>query len=224
MSDGVRYIIVGDLHGNYVELESLLAAVEYNSQADRLIFTGDYNDHFQNSNCSTKQLIDLLIQYRAAAPEMVTFIRGNHDQWFADWLADDLHTTAGWFLQGGLHTLKSYGITPEKVSSGRNRIPAPHRQLICHVVQQYYCDERLVAVHGGFTREAQMEQVSRGGELTRADQTAMIWDREFIFKRDSRTHRQYRHWLGERYLVTGHSPSGPWLNPVNEKWLLIDSP
>ncbi len=207
-----------------MELEPLLAATGYIPEADRLIFTGDYNDHFENPDCSTRTLIELLLAVHAAAPEGVTFVRGNHDQWLADWLAGGGPPEFSWFYQGAVETLKSYGIEPGSEAAGRELVPATHRGFFCRLVQQYYCDDRVVVIHGGFTGTWQMAAVSRGEQLSTEDLRAVLWDRSYIFDERARTHEHYRAYFGERYLVTGHSPYGPWFNPRNARWLLIDSP
>jgi hypothetical protein len=69
-----------------------------------------------------------------------------------------------------------------------------------------------------------MAAVASGTELNTEDLFALLWDRSYIFDERPRTHEHYRRYFGERYLVTGHSPYGPWFNPLNARWLLIDSP
>ncbi|MCH7851342.1 MAG: metallophosphoesterase [Candidatus Marinimicrobia bacterium] len=224
MADEHKFIIVGDIHGNYVELEPLLAAIGYGPAADRLIFAGDYNDHFEKPDCSTRTLIELLLEIHSAAPERVTFVRGNHDLWMADWLTGEGPPDHSWMSQGGMLTLQSYGIEPGAGADGRGLVPAAHREFFCQLIRQYYCDDRLVVVHGGFSGPRQMAAVARGAQLNTDDLLALLWNRSYIFDERPRTHEQFRRYFGERYLVTGHSPRGPWANPRNPRWLLVDSP
>ena len=221
----LRHIIVGDVHGNGPGLEQLLDRVSYDPSGDILIFVGDYNDHEPDLGCSVYRLIEQLIRLRAAAPGRVFFVRGNHDLWFAQWLEQGGDPPGSWMIQGGRETLESYGIADVYVSRDlREKVPPDHRDFLCRQIDPYYLDDQVVVVHGGFTTEGQMRVIAGGGRLADGDLKELIWDRQFIFAEDDSSHRLYRQYFGNRYLVTGHSPRGPYVNPRNDQWILIDSP
>lgn len=218
-----RYIVIGDVHGNWRSMEILLEKSNYQPGKDRLIFVGDYNDYLSYSDFSARTTIHKLIYLHERAPEHVFFIRGNHDLWFRDWLLHGGEPSYFWWIQGGEQTLESYEISvAETDPPGPDGIPSTHKDFICDLVDQYYIDEEVVVVHGGFTTEEQMQLVSAGQTLDEADLESIVWDRYFIFSEDDAEHALYMKYFGERYLITGHNPEGPYVNPCNSKWLLVN--
>ena len=218
-----RRIVVGDLHGNWNGLDRLLDDTGYQPGKDRLIFVGDYNDHPPGTGGSVQLLVERLIGLADQDRQGVVFVRGNHDQMFADWLDGTGPPDVSWLWQGGVETLESYGIAGED-NWDRHRVPESHRTFISAVPVPYYCDGELVVIHAGFRTGEQMAAVAAGRTIRPGDLHDLMWDREFIFAEDADTHGQFEEALGYRYLVTGHSPRGPWVNPRNRKWLLVDSP
>ncbi len=219
-----RRIVVGDLHGNERGLDALLADVAYVPGKDRLIFVGDYNDQPPGAGGSVQLLLDRLLALQQADPDGVVFVRGNHDQMFADWLSGSGPPDVSWLWQGGDATLESYGITGEENRWDQALVPPEHRDFITGVPLPYFCDAELVVVHAGFRTAEQMAAVAAGRPIRPGDLHDLMWDREFIFAEDAGTHGLFEETLGDRYLVAGHSPRGPWVNPRNRKWLLVDSP
>ena len=219
-----RYIIMGDVHGNWRGVEDLLEKARYEPSADRVIFVGDYNDHYANTDGSVRKVIDLLIELRERSPGNIFFIRGNHDLWFAEWLVDGGVPPEIWYVQGGRETMESYGIF---VGPGprdeRKKIPKSHQDFICNLVDQYYLDDHVVVIHGGFTSERQMQAVAQGRRLNDGDLEEIVWDRYFMFTENDTAHALYLKYFGGRYLITGHTPEGPYVNPRNRKWILINS-
>ena len=109
---------VGDIHGQRDKLRSLLGLLkeEGMSDADLLVFVGDYVDRGPN----TAGVIETLLSLKASRPNTV-FLRGNHEQMMLDArhrfdAAFDLENDCGnadsgiyWFTEGGQQTLHSYG-------------------------------------------------------------------------------------------------------------------
>ena len=220
-----RYIIMGDVHGNWQGVDDLLEKTRYEPATDRVIFVGDYNDHFAYVDCSVRKLIDRLIELRERSPDDVFFIRGNHDLWFADWLQMGGVPPESWYIQGGRETLASYGIADvPRSGDGREKIPTSHQDFICNLTDQYYLDDHVVVVHGGFTSEKQMQVVAQGRRLGNGDLKELVWDRHFIFTESDAAHADYTKYFAGRYLVTGHTQEGPFVNPRNPKWILIETP
>lgn len=203
---------------------TLLEKAAYEPETDRLIFVGDYNDHYAYPDYSAKGVIDLLLELYSAAPDRIFFVRGNHDLWFASWLLKGGPPPEIWYIQGGRETLKSYGITGDLVTQDqREKVPAAHREFIINLVHQYYVDDQVVVIHGGFRSESQMQAVAEGKQLNDSELEAMVWDRHFIFTDDETAHEHYAKYFDKRYLITGHTPQGPYINPRNPKWILINS-
>ena len=87
-SDGCKYVMIGDLHGNLTEARALWSAIEAYLGADGLreavvVFLGDYCDRGPD----TKGVLDFLIELKRERPPGTThFIAGNHDFAFAAYL------------------------------------------------------------------------------------------------------------------------------------------
>jgi len=219
-----RYIIVGDVHGNWRGMEHLLEKARYEPAEDRLIFVGDYNDHLAYADHSVRELIDRLIGLHERSPDGTFFIRGNHDLWFAQWLTRGGVPPESWYVQGGRETLESYGIINVlSMDDQREKVPAEHQDFILSLIDQYYLDDQVVVIHGGFTSEKQMEVIAQGRELSDEDLEKVVWDRYFIFSETDSVHALYRKYFADRYLVTGHIPEGPYTNPRNPKWLMTNA-
>ena len=131
--------VIGDIHGG---LRALIQVIERaNVQPeDQLIFLGDYVDGWSES----PQLIDYLINL--SKTNICTFIRGNHDQLFLDWLeTSDKNIDEGmWFKHGGKATVLAY----EKVSIETKK----EHILFLKSLHDYYLDnQNRLFVHAGFT-------------------------------------------------------------------------
>lgn len=219
-----RRIVIGDLHGNYLGLDRLLKEAHYRPRQDLLIFVGDYNDHPPGTGGSVRLLIDRLLDLAHEAPDTVHFVRGNHDLWFAEWLEEGGFPDAIWLWSGAGETLESYGIRAEGSDPDPLEVPELHRRFILQTPVPYYCDDLMVVVHAGFRTRGQMEAVAAGRPLDPSDIHDIVWDRSLLFAEDDASHAMFSGIFGDRYLLAGHSPMGPWVNPRNPKWLVVDSP
>ena len=94
----MRYLAVGDIHGNYKALVQVLERSGYDKNKDVLIGIGDYVDGHPESY----EVVNLLMNL----PKFIG-IRGNHDLWFEKYLATSVAEDL-WVRQGGEATLKSY--------------------------------------------------------------------------------------------------------------------
>ena len=96
-----RIIAIGDIHGHYTKLLDLMEQIQP-TKGDKFIFLGDYVD----TGPQVPEVIEYLIDFRRYRD--ATFLLGNHDAWFLDWVqgggADD-----AWLLYGGMRTIGQYG-------------------------------------------------------------------------------------------------------------------
>jgi serine/threonine protein phosphatase 1 len=138
-----RLLAVGDIHGCRASLEGLLEKVAL-SEADRLIFLGDYIDRGPDS----KGVIDFLLALARHFPRTV-FLRGNHEAMFLDFLAGrnrDLY-----LANGGISTLESYREEEGIV------VPGPHLDFL-HSLPLYYATDRFIFVHAGLRPGIPLEE------------------------------------------------------------------
>lgn len=103
---GVRAYAIGDIHGRIDLLERLLALIERDARgfsgAGRLIFLGDYVDRGPDSAA----VIERLAHGPLPALEPL-FLKGNHEDMLCRFL-ESPDIGPGWFINGGLATMKSY--------------------------------------------------------------------------------------------------------------------
>ena len=79
-----RTIIIGDVHGCYSELETLISKVDFKPSQDRLIFVGDLINRGPNSRA-------VLEYVRSLGAESVI---GNHELAFLSYLSNDKKNTS----------------------------------------------------------------------------------------------------------------------------------
>ncbi len=218
----IRYIIIGDIHGNYNGVDNLLKVASYNPRKDILIFIGDYIDYQYNPNYSSQETINLLLDLKNQS-DKVYFLLGNHDLWLRDWLNKSGKINPIWKKQGAIETFKSYGIQNlEDIQNNLSKFPNTHINFFKNIIQDYYCDENLVAIHGGFTNAGQMYTISKNEKLPYEQLYQIVWDRRFIFTKLKEENILFNKYFGDKFLVVGHTPYGPYQSSINSKWFLID--
>lgn len=152
-----RLLAIGDIHGCLRQLLELLDRVAPSAE-DQLVFLGDYVDRGPNS----AGVIDYLIEFGRAFPASV-FLRGNHEEMFADYLAGQDPTA--FLLNGGLKTLSSYH------DNRQWPIPQAHRTFLDSLTNHYQTDTHIF-VHAG---------LRPGVPLVEQDTRDLLWIRqEFI--------------------------------------------
>ena len=139
-----RLFIVGDIHACPHELETLLSALSL-QPADRLVFLGDYIDR----GSGAREVIELLLGLQADESCQVTFLKGNHDDMFLDFLGyGGLHGDS-FLLNGGGQTLLSYGCDPALEGTQlAERIPETHRQFL-RSLDLFFPASEVLCVHAG---------------------------------------------------------------------------
>jgi len=131
-----RTLAIGDIHGAY---KALLQVIEKASvtEADTIIFLGDYVDGWSES----PQVLNFLIEL--SSRHHCIFLKGNHDELFLDWLINGIENRS-WLKHGGVATIKAYQAVaePEKKK---------HIHFIEQLVDYYKDDSNRLFLHAGFT-------------------------------------------------------------------------
>jgi len=152
-----RLLAFGDIHGCRDQLNTLLTKVGP-TQADQVIFLGDYIDRGPDSSGVITDLLDFLEKH----PDTI-FLRGNHEQMFIDYL--DGQDPLMFLVNGGTKTLLSYErkmLWP---------LPATHRDFL-NSLRLIYETEDFIFVHAG---------LRPGVPVNEQDPQDIIWIRhEFI--------------------------------------------
>lgn len=131
-----RTLVIGDIHGGLKALDQILEHTKVTSE-DELIFLGDYVDGWSES----AQVIDRLIELSKS--NACIFIKGNHDVWCEQWLADGTLNEV-WYHHGGKETIASY----EGYSDDNKKA---HLQFFEAMPLYHIDDEQRLFVHAGFT-------------------------------------------------------------------------
>ena len=132
----MRTIAIGDIHGGLRALTQVLERANVTA-SDKFIFMGDYVDGWSES----AQVIDRLIELSES--NTCVFIKGNHDIWCEQWLADGTVNDI-WYLHGGKETIESYvGYSHETKQR--------HLDFFEAMPVYYIDDEKRLFVHAGFT-------------------------------------------------------------------------
>lgn len=162
----MRLLAIGDVHGSFDRLKKLLTRICL-QQDDQLVMLGDYIDRGPD----TKEVIECLFELKSNFPDTV-FLRGNHEQMLLDalfglgildnWeplrestgrLDPSFGTDACLFeMNGGLTTLRSYGVEPADALRDRNAayrmIPQAHVDFLKNT-SLYYRHRNFLFVHAG---------------------------------------------------------------------------
>lgn len=178
-----RAFVVGDIHGCAAELERLLRRLEL-EPSDRIIFLGDYIDR----GADAKAVVDLLLDLKTNRRCQSTFLKGNHEDMFLDFLGfGGLHGDA-FLLNGGMETLRSYGFEDPASLSGEDEIlPANHRDFFLELGLTFELDS-VLCVHAGINPKRGMNS-----QITED----LLWIREAFYT--------VPHLL-ERTVIFGHTP------------------
>lgn len=167
----MRTLVMGDVHGAYTEMMQALERANFNPEEDFLISLGDLCDRGPD----TYEIVNYLCKL-----PMHVFVRGNHDQWFIDWLNRGVHPDD--WVQGGYATAESYAAnakeyrTVHRVMGGINTnltyldIPEEHRKYWNNSVYYYVDDKNNLYIHGGMNRHKTIKENTP---------IELMWDRDF---------------------------------------------
>lgn len=201
----MRKIIIGDPHGCVLELKDLLYKVSI-TEDDLIIFTGDICDNLSIEGRNVKDTVELIM----SLPNWLS-VRGNHDEFFAEWLSKGKLPKPLWTNQGGRETLRSYGL---KVGACiPDNVPRSHRDFFQRKLMPYYIDDDIVVVHGGLT-ESSVISIANNKRLSHDELHEIMWNR------DKEPPPNFKEHLGDRVLIVGHSQAN---TVVTENFICCDS-
>ncbi len=163
--------VVGDIHGCYEEMVSLLDALSL-SPADQLVFLGDYVDRGPDS----KAVLSYLVELRSRSGQEVVFLKGNHEDMLLSYLGLPGNYGDMFLFNGGWATLASYGISANHGAPDllRSRMPESHIDFLMGL-KSYYLQDPYLCVHGG---------IHPAKSLGEQSEEEMLWIRhEFIRNR-----------------------------------------
>ena len=161
-----RIFVIGDIHGHLKHTEKATEFIfghSSKSKNNHVVFLGDYVDRGPDS----KGVIDEVLKFKEGYEKQhgyVHFLRGNHEGMFMHFLGiggmyGDAYTD---MCNGGLATLKSYGISQDEIYSLgcegiRNIVGEKHLQFLKDTIHYVTCKD-FMFVHAGFNPRKKLEE------------------------------------------------------------------
>ena len=183
---GSRIMAVGDVHGQYQKLKTLMRRVRFDPAQDILVFLGDLIDRGPES----LECFDYVMHLQKQHPESVVCLMGNHEREMLDYYdalaktKDELdvrllNRTSQWLVYGGDKTLPQLQKLGAKAL--RHRLDyARNLPLYYRVGNYYFC-------HAGVDPDVPLDQ---------QQEKDLIWIRD----------KFYNGYRGKETVVVGHTP------------------
>ncbi|MBR2183382.1 MAG: serine/threonine protein phosphatase [Acidaminococcaceae bacterium] len=183
---GSRVMAIGDVHGQYFKLKTLMRRIKFDPAQDILIFLGDLIDRGPESlTC-----FDYAMHLQKKHPDSVMYLMGNHEREMLDYFdalaeaKDDLeirllNRTSQWLAYGGDKTLPQLQALGKKALQHRLDY-ARNLPLFYRIGEYYFC-------HAG---------VKPGVPLEQQKEEDLLWIRDEF----------YNGYQGRETVVVGHTP------------------
>ena len=142
-----KIFAIGDIHGCYDRLKTLMGKIPIDYSRDTLVFIGDYIDRGPHPF----EVVDYLIKLKNRFPDVI-FLKGNHEDMLDKFLNGADRFT--YLLNGGQQTLDSYLTKP--VQSGSFPIPLDHLDFF-KSLRLFYETEEFIFVHAGLRPRVPLE-------------------------------------------------------------------
>lgn len=183
--DGAAIYAVGDIHGRpdlLTKLQAMILADAKRRRVDRrvVVYLGDYVDRGPDS----KGVLERLVERPLDGFESV-FLKGNHEDFMLRFLGDGSLATS-WMLNGGMATLRSYGIDvldpvrgEDRLKKARNdlarALPPRHRDFL-NGLDLWHREGDYLFVHAG---------VRPGVAIEDQRETDLLWIRHEFLNSDA---------------------------------------
>ena len=135
-----RVLAVGDIHGYYDKLVSLMRKVRFVPNKDLLVFLGDYIDRGPDS----VKCLDYVMRLQQRFSDCVIALKGNHEALAIDSLLNGIYGYT-WIRNGGFNTSKRFMAMSDRELKTRldwmRKLPACYRYgdfFFCHAGIQPY--------------------------------------------------------------------------------------
>lgn len=162
-----KIFVMADIHGMYKGMKQCLERSNFDYDNDTLIQLGDIVDGYPEVYECFEELSKI---------RNLILIKGNHDDWFNEYLQKGVHPTA--WKQGALGTAKSYLRQIDKedlivkasgawgteydpgylVALNPEDVPPMHQKLLREQRLYYIDDKNRLFIHGGFNRHDYIEK------------------------------------------------------------------
>ncbi len=154
-----KIFAIGDIHGCFDKLTTLMEKFAIDHDHDTLVFLGDYIDRGDRSFEVVEYLIDLEKRFRK-----LILLKGNHEAMLEDFLSGT--DRMAFLMNGGQRTLDSYFARNRKPRAFS--IPHEHRDFF-RSLRLFYQTDQYIFVHAG---------LREGIPLERQDEEDLLWIRD----------------------------------------------
>ncbi|HXG18221.1 MAG TPA: metallophosphoesterase family protein [Methylomirabilota bacterium] len=163
-----RFFIVGDIHACPQELERLLSSLALQPE-DHVVFLGDYVDRGPDA----RAVVELLLSMKADAVCRMTFLKGNHEDMFLDFLGYEGRYGEAFLVNGGSATVKSYGLSQTLRGKEAAALLPPAHLEFYRALETVHLNGGTFCVHAGLNPLRPLEK---------QNEEELLWIRqEFIF-------------------------------------------
>ena len=212
-----RRIVCGDIHGAHLALLQCLERSNFDFENDTLILIGDVVDGWPY----VYEVVEILLKCKN-----IIFIKGNHDDWFLDFLKDGYSRHPRMWGQGGKGTLESYvrysghSIEVVRTWDAYNRcdiitcntdmkntdVPQTHHDFFKRMVLHHKDFRSNFFVHGGIDRNHYIDY------LTFANPQDFYWNRKLWDEALSHKQNDRKFRMAEDFkrVFIGHSATLKW--------------
>jgi len=209
-----KFIAVGDIHGNYKELEKFLKVYTNVYSKHTPIFLGDYIDRGEDS----KKVIDLLLEF--SQNQKTYFLQGNHEGMFMGYMnyrgMDFKYGLYGESFthpnNGGRETIRSYfdqplqGLSNEEIQA---TIGSKHIEFYKNLYH-YITSKSFIFVHAGFN----LYKWENDSLLKNQNLEDVTWVREDWLNRPHKL---------EQTVIHGHTRTKQAYHNVEDKQINLDT-
>jgi serine/threonine protein phosphatase 1 len=150
-----KIFAVGDIHGCYEKLVTLMKRLMFDEHRDFLIFLGDYI----NRGPKSREVISFLLELRQTCDNVI-FLKGNHEHELLEYArTGDVVRLRALRQMGVEETLKSYENSPVATLRDLSFLPSDHRQFL-ERLEPYFELDGYLFVHAGVAPGEDVERCS----------------------------------------------------------------
>ena len=216
-----RNLIVGDIHGRYEKLLSVLGKASFDPDFDTLYSVGDFCDRGKDAVKTLRFLMSL---------KNLKAVVGNHDIILQDWLYSEKRDENWLRYLGGNKTVNDIIYRHRLCRMERLKIAGFLRSLPLVIVE-----DRYIVVHGGIPCRRGMDDLVRYQEWKRPAYSGLnndespAWDRDYMLSAYSELHPEFRDEIfmeakpfeTDKTIFVGHTPTVEGKPFISEKYHLV---